>query len=352
MAKIICGIQQIGIGVPDVVAGFDWYRKTFDMDIPVFDDAGTAALMLPYTDNKPHERRAILSINMQGGGGFEIWQYTSRTPQPANFDIQLGDLGTTVAKIKAKSARAAYVALKIRKVNVISEIMKNPAGVPHFFVKDPFDNIFEIVEDNVWYTDRKTAMTGGPIGVMIGVSDIEKSKEFYKQLLGYDTVVYQQEGVFEDLKAINGGDKKFKRALLTHSEQRKGPFSEMFGTTYIELVEAVDYTPRKIFENRLWGDLGYIHLCFDIIDMQSLKEECEKLGHPFTVDSAEKFDMGAAAGHFSYIEDPDGTLIEFVETFKIPILKKVGLFLDLTKRDRTKALPKFMVKSLGMNRVK
>ena len=74
--------------------------------------------------------------------------------------------------------------------------------------------------------------------------------------------------------------------------------------------------------------------------MAALKKECEDLGHPFTVDSANSFDMGEAAGHFSYIEDPDGTLIEFVETHKIPIFKKIGWYLDLTKRDASKASTK------------
>ena len=36
---------------------------------------------------------------------------------------------------------------------------------------------------------------------------------------------------------------------------------------------------------------------------------------------------------FTYIEDPDGTLIEFVETHKVPIAKKFGLFVDMIKRD-------------------
>ena len=35
---------------------------------------------------------------------------------------------------------------------------------------------------------------------------------------------------------------------------------------------------------------------------------------------AESFTMGDAGGHFTYIEDPDGYLIEFVETHKIPII--------------------------------
>ena len=83
-----------------------------------------------------------------------------------------------------------------------------------------------------------------------------------------------------------------------------------------------------------------------------MKELCAAKGHPFTVDSGNQFDMGEAAGHFSYIEDPDGTLIEFVETHKVPILKKIGWYLDLRKRDASKPLPNWMVKSMGLNRVK
>ena len=79
---------------------------------------------------------------------------------------------------------------------------------------------------------------------------------------------------------------------------------------------------------------------------------CEKAGHPFTVDSGNHFDMGEAAGHFSYIEDPDGTLIEFVESHKIPILKKINWYLDLKKRDPEKALPKWMLRCLGFGRRK
>ena len=104
----------------------------------------------------------------------------------------------------------------------------------------------------------------------------------------------------------------------------------MFGPTEIELVMTLGRKPKKIFKDRLWGDLGFIHLCFDILGMKTLKEECKAKGFPFTVDSdihpsGKPFDMGEAAGHFSYIEDPDGTLIEFVETHKIPVIQKNGL---------------------------
>jgi hypothetical protein len=83
-----------------------------------------------------------------------------------------------------------------------------------------------------------------------------------------------------------------------------------------------------------------------------MKERCAEKGYPFTVDSGATFDMGEAAGHFSYIEDPDGALIEFVETKRIPILKKLGWYLDLTRRDNTRPLPNWMLKALKFSRVK
>ncbi len=86
--------------------------------------------------------------------------------------------------------------------------------------------------------------------------------------------------------------------------------------------------------------------------MEALQAECEAKGFPFTVNSANSFDMGSAAGHFSYISDPDGTPIEFVETHKLPIAEKLGLYINLKKRDPQKPLPDWMVKSLAFSRVK
>jgi hypothetical protein len=131
----------------------------------------------------------------------------------------------------------------------------------------------------------------------------------------------------------------------------------MFGHSEIELFQALDGKPNKIFEGRFWGDLGFIHLCFDISGMDKLRELAEKKGHPFTVDSSQaqegqSFDMGEAAGYFSYIEDPDGALIEFVETHKVPVMKKLGIYLNLKKRNPQKPLPNFVVKALGLNRFK
>lgn len=349
MTKHIAGIQQIGIGIPDVHKAWDWYRKHLAMDIPIFEEAAEANLMLPYTDGKPQSRHAILAINLQGGGGFEIWQYTSRTPQPAAFDIRIGDLGIAFPKIKCRNVEEKHQTMLRQGVELISNLVKDPAGRNCFGVKDPYNNIFQIVEFDSWYSNTG-ALTGGVCGATIGVTDVDASMVLYRDILGYDTVVYDETGNFPDLTGLPGGDDRFRRVLLRHSEKRSGAFSNLLGPSEIELISTLSRKPRKIYENRLWGDLGFIHLCFDVIGMDELKKECEAKGFPFTVDSSQSFDMGEAAGHFTYIEDPDGTLIEFVETHKIPIIKKIGWYLDLRKRNPLKPLPKLMLQALSLNR--
>lgn len=356
MRKTISGIQQIGVGVSDIYEAWKWYAKMFGADVRVFEDKTVAELMLPYTGNEPRERHAGLALNMQGGGGFEIWQYRGRTPEAPQFELKLGDLGIFAAKIKCKDIQETYNFFKKEGVNILTEITENPNHEKVFFIKDPFGNVFQLLEAQDWFKKDPKKPTGGTYGAIIGVSNMENALTVYKDILEYDVVVFDKEDVFDDLKGIAGSEHTFRRVLLRHSQERLGPFSPVLGRSEIELLEVKDRKSNKIFEGRLWGDLGFIHLCFDIHNMKALEIECNAKGYQFTVDSNPdpdtSFDMGDAAGHFTYIEDEDGTLIEFVETHKVPILKKIGWFIHMKKRNPHKALPKWMLNALGLNKVK
>ena len=355
--KMISGIQQIGVGVTNIYEAWKWYIPHFGMDVRMFEEKATAEYMLRYTDGEPRERHAALAVNMLGGGGFEIWQHTERTPVAPTFELKMGDLGIFAGKVKSPNIQAAYKKLS-KEANTLTGIVKDPAGRDTFYVKDPFNNIWQIVEEAKYFMKQPKKYTGGSYGAIIGTSHPERAIKLYSGVLGYDIVVYDKEETFEDLKGLPGGSGKFRRILLQHSEVRKGPFSKLFGPTEIELVQVLDRKAEKIFKNRIWGDLGFIHICFDILGMKALKEECDQKGFPFTVDSdvhpeGKPFDIGEAAGHFAYVEDPDGTLIEFVETHKIPVSKRLGWYINLGKRkDVTKPLPNWIVKMVRFMKVK
>jgi len=348
---MISGIQQIGIGVDNIEASWKWYRRHFGMDVPVFQDEAEAPLMTQYTGGEVQARNAVLAINLSGGSGFEIWQFTSRKTTPIPFQIEIGDLGINIVKIKSRDIASCYASFEKSGVELLGGLNQNPRGKYHFYLKDPNGLMFEVCEHDEWFGFRRSC-TGGPFGCVIGVSNMDKAMPFYGEILGFDRVLLDSDAVFPDIASVPGGEKKVRRVIMEPSAPPSGAFGALFGKSRIELIECKGRTPRKIFENRFWGDAGFIHLCFDVNGMDDLKDRCKEGGHPFTVDSGTSFDMGEAAGRFSYIEDPDGTLIEFVETHRIPIMKSIGWYLDLRKRKTKNPLPDFLVKLLALGRVR
>lgn len=355
---VISGIQQIGVGVEDLATAWKYYIDVFNMDVKILDDDHVADIMAPYMGGKPRKKRAVIAINMQGGGGFEIWNHKEHKPEKPDFELQYGDLGVFAVKMKSRNVKQSFIEFSTKNVTMRSGLSKSIDGKDTFYIEDIFGNIFQIVEDASVFREEGRS-TGGPVGAVIGCSDMDKTWALYRDLLGYDTVIADQTGTCDDIAGLPAGGQSFRRVILTHSKPRRGSFSRLFGQSYIELVQSMERTPRKIYEGRYWGDPGFIQICFDVRNIRSLEKKSERLGFPFTVDSAgkqrsdeESFGMGDAAGHFTYIEDPDGYLIEFVETHKIPVMKEFGIYLNLRKRDPEKPLPDWILKMLRFARVR
>lgn len=350
------GIQQIGIGVKNLEEAWNWYIRMFGMDCRIFEDETEAKFMLPYTGGQPQSRHAVLALNLQGGGGFEVWQYSKRVPMEIKEEIKIGDLGILICKMKVKNIDSAFAFFKQNNCNLCSEPVNDPAGNLTFFLKDPLGNLFQMIEGNSWFMNENK-VCGGTYGTIIGVSDIERSKVFYSDILGYDEVIYDSTACFPDLAFLPGGNNEFRRMLLKSSKPLSGYFSRVLGPSVIELVCSTRNPGKRIYKDRYWGDPGFIHLCYDMWGLDELKEYCSSKGFPFVVDSKQSkqgnsFDMGDAAGHFAYIEDPDGILIEFVESHKLPVSKKLGWYVNLKKRNSYKPLPVWMLKALKFSRVK
>ncbi len=353
---VISGIQQMGIGVHNVHESWLFYIREFGMDCRIFEEEAEASLMLPFTAGEPRRRHAILAVNLQSGGGFEIWQHKGRVPVTAGSEPSIGDLGILVCKMKVKNITEAYNHYRCNGMKVLGKPAEDPSGNESFFMKDPYGNIFQAVEADDWFMNENK-VSGGSYGAIIGVSEIDKARVVYSGILGYDDVVYDKTDIFPDLESLPGGTVKCRRVLLRRSEPFAGPFTRIFGNSMIELVSTPENPGKRTYEGRIWGDPGFMHLCFDIRGMDVLREYCESRGFPFLVDSmrsqsGNSFDMGEAAGHFAYIQDPDGVLIEFVEAHKIPLLKKLGWYLDLRRRDPFKSLPVWMLRFLKYSRFK
>jgi catechol 2,3-dioxygenase-like lactoylglutathione lyase family enzyme len=347
MNNFISGIQQVGIGVGDARESLLLYKNLFGMDVLVFDDLSEARLMTQYTGGTVYKRRALLSLNLHGGGGFEIWQFQDRKPAQAAVPPMYGDIGIYAPKLKCANVQKAHAFFTAQQNISVLPVERDANNKPHFWVKDLYQNVFNIVLGNHWFQPAKKS-TGGVSGAVIGVTDMERSVHFYRAVLGIAEVVYDVSGPL----AGKENEGRFRRVLLQKKAAGSGAFGKLLGPVEIELVQCLDRTPAKLFANRFWGDCGFIHLCFDVPDMEALKTHAQQAGFPFTVDSSDSFDMENASGRFCYVEDPDGTLIELVETHKVPILKNWGWYLDLKKRNGAKPLPGWMIRLLALRKVR
>ncbi len=311
MAYKIGGIQQVGIGVSNAAEANEFYKKNFGMSVKVFDDAAEAKFMTKYTGGEVHSRRAILSLHSQGGGGFEIWQFTSRTPADAKrFDI--GDIG--------------ILAIGLGTLNDFSNLEIEFEGDKETWFRDPYGNLFHSPKEN---------NAAGVKRVFVGVKNLNQAEKMYSQLLKANR---KEEGV------LNYKGESYPTLTLGTDKPDPTAFSKILGGFEIVLVESPQ--GENYFEGRYWGDKGFIHLCFDVENMDDLKSHMELAGYGFTVDSQTNFDMGDAGGRFAYVEDPDGTLIELVEVMKFPISKKPKINIPLTWKI-LKPLPKSLLKVLG-----
>jgi len=307
MYKNIHSIQHLGVGTSNLDTSWKFYRKFFGMDIPFFDAIAEAPLMQIYTRDKVIKKRAAMILNLQGGCPMEVIEPKSFKATQPNFESKLGDIGIFIGKVKTQNIKKHYeLFLKESPKSIVSDIAETPNGEKTFFVTDPNGLYFQILPHSNWYADLGH-VSGSAIGCTLGVSHMEKSITCYNAL-GYDKVVYDKSGEFEDFKKLKGGKNTFRRVLLTQKKIPTGGFGKAIDSTFIELG-----TPNKLWKNRIWGDVGFVHIGFDVRGMEALGKDLAAIGHPYTCDSSNGLMMGKTRIHSTYIEDPDGILLELVE---------------------------------------
>jgi len=347
----INSMQHIGVAVQDMDASLKYFRKIFGMNIPFFDSVQAAPLMDCYTHEKTITKRASMIMNLQGGCAMEVIRPTTFEPRKADFQIKIGDLHIFQVHMKSRNVKHMHEHCKNNGALGVSEIQLNPAQQNVFDLTDVDGNFFRVEPTKECYREMGHP-SNGVAGCSIGVTNMDEALNLYSSLLGYDEVVFDRSGTFNDWGHLPGGKEQYRRVRLKQSAPTGGGFARVMGETFIELVQALDRVPARTFKGRIWGDSGFVHLGLDVKGMKKLGENLGAKGFPFRCDSNDALSMGQTKVHCTYIDDKDGTLIELIEVYKVPIVEKWGIFLNVEKRDPLKPLPNFMLNALRFSRVK
>ncbi len=349
-------IQHIGIGVTNHAKVWSFYRDQLGFVVPVSKAHSEATRMGSLTDGV-QKRKVVIALNLLGGAMVEIFQFTSKIVRPKP-EIKWGNTGILGFSLKVMDINKAYTDLK----NAGTEIITGPIdmlpaknlGWKQLFFKDPEGNILSLIQsdDMKFSLKRRKANIGGIAVTTIGVSDMGKSLNYYRNLLGYSKIIYDWEGKDKSIADIPGAGRKLRRVMLTKPEGSTSMFRYFFEAGMIELVEVMEENKLNTFRNRDWGDQGIFELCFDVNDIGGTYNNLVRHGaNAVLKPNVEAFDMGEeTSALFGYVKDPDGLFVELVEIAGFKILS--GVKFDLRKRGIGRPLSPFLMKLLRYAREK
>lgn len=135
------------------------------------------------------------------------------------------------------------------------------------------------------------------------VKDIEKSVQFYSEVLGMRVAGRtERQGEFVE------------QVLAFPGAHIKGGFVDMGEGHQLELIQYL--SPASGDNNLNRNDLGASHLAFFVDDMDKFYQETAQKGLKYNNPPAPMYDEnGKLARKACYAQDPDGNWLEFVETF-------------------------------------
>lgn len=137
--------------------------------------------------------------------------------------------------------------------------------------------------------------------VGVPVKSLERSLAFYRDVFGLEPE-FTHTGEGDVLSAgVGVPDAKLTLAFL------------QLGNTYLELLEY--HTPRDELYGKANCDVGAVHVCFQVDDIQAsyaelLERGVECFSAPILID-----DGPLGGTWFLYFKDPDGITLEF---FQVP----------------------------------
>ena len=137
------------------------------------------------------------------------------------------------------------------------------------------------------------------------VSDVERSRRFYTDVLGFETV-------FE----IDFDDATTAKVMGLPSAKFKGVFMKRDGMR-IELIGFTDPPPDRTVRKRKSNEIGHSHLSFYVTSLDEALAELRAHGVPIDAETRQVLPSGIEC---CVVRDPDGFPIEIVQTPTLALL--------------------------------
>ncbi|OPY73656.1 MAG: Glyoxalase-like domain protein [Syntrophorhabdus sp. PtaU1.Bin058] len=305
MLKGITGVHHVGMGVKDYEVMKEFYSKTLGMTETFMEFPEVWNPMVDVFRTSYHKFGGIMLHQPAGGITVELISMSIPHPRYIRTVKRYGDIGVNKITAAVSDVARFYKEYKDR-INFFSKpkSIKLPEWGEYNFVygRDPEGNLFEFVSG----PKLKTKETFGGISWLgVGVTDLERSMEFYRSTVFDKVVVKPHEGFSGFVDEVADAKGTQVRSCLLANSVRGG---------MLELYECIKPRGRSIPFNAIWGDFGYFEVCVETDDFHAMAEQTRKEGMNHLHSPCVAFDLNDRQFWFEYVQDPDGIVVEIIGT--------------------------------------
>jgi catechol 2,3-dioxygenase-like lactoylglutathione lyase family enzyme len=300
----VSGVHHVAIGVRDLEAMLAFYRDLMGFTEVFAEFPVSEQEIMHEVTRSPRVVFSGATLGQKAGGiMLEFIRMLEPVPRPIRKDARYGDIGVAKITIATSDVRSVWDALR-DSVPFCSApktaVIPGRGECDFVYCRDPEGNLVELSSG---WSDAGEGLAGAR-SVGIGVSDLERSLPFYRDLLGFDvTVLETHQGFSGKVDEVAGKPGTRVRSCLLAADPRLGA---------VELFETLDARGRSLPFSALWGDFGYLQAAFCCSDVHRAAADLEAAGVELLCSPKMMGGGSMDPGVFVYARDPDGIPIEFL----------------------------------------
>jgi catechol 2,3-dioxygenase-like lactoylglutathione lyase family enzyme len=306
---MIHGVSYVGIGVSDIEESLTFYRDILGFKEVLFDYEG--ALSEPDFAPGTGEVKARVvmlrnpNVTPIAQGMIELVQVLPphvAHPQTAEYEwgnIGIAEVCQDVRNIEEVSRVMVEKGFKI--VMPIAYAILSGEELKYCYFRSPERVLLELIEWHMYKEFGGTPRLNAINHIAIGVTDLEKSLRFYKDILGFKEVIFDCGDAIAP-PFVPGPAPRIREILLANE----------YCGAWIELYQhKAPYNPGRASPR--WGDIGLMEFAIHVSNIQKeydrlQREGVEFLSPPQTIEFSSSKEW-----QYTYLREPDGLRLLMIE---------------------------------------
>ena len=146
--------------------------------------------------------------------------------------------------------------------------------------------------------------------ISIGVSDMERSIAFYRDVLGFNVIFFDALSKDPIIDCVIGRSVKTRIVMLKNE----------LGSGIVKLVQIlplydgrIGHQAGPIPPGRRWGDAGHLEIAVEVSNVEKSYTDLKQKPVDIIMSPQHWYIPGVLDGKFFYVKDPDGTFVEFIQ---------------------------------------